>query len=246
VRLEGSQNRDPVEVLHVIDGNTIEVSLEGETTEVRLIGIDAPETGETFAAEATAALEGMIEGQGVSLQYDVERTDQYGRTLAYVWLYDGEVYWMANEALLLRGLATTYTVPPNVAYVEQFTRAQDSAQAEGSGIWAAGGASPPTIVLIHADAAGSDNDNLNDEYLVFRVLVSGSLLGYAVEDATGHRYEFPDRVLMKDQTLTLHTGSGTDTQTDLYWGSAGAIWNNDGDLMKVLDPQGYIVLSRSH
>jgi hypothetical protein len=48
----------------------------------------------------------------------------------------------------------------------------------------------------------------------------------------------------KGQTITLHSGQGIDTATDLYWDVAGsAIWNNDGDTVKVLDPQRHIVES---
>lgn len=108
-------------------------------------------------------------------------------------------------------------------------------------------AGPPLeIVSIHADAAGNDNDNLNDEYVVFRTLASGTLAGYAVEDAASHRYEFPDRVFTAGQTFKLHTGSGSNTQTDLYWGNGSAIWNNDGDTIKVLDNEGHVLLSQSY
>jgi hypothetical protein len=100
---------------------------------------------------------------------------------------------------------------------------------------------------VNYDAAGNDNFNLNEEYVVFEVLVSGSLIGYAVEDQSGHRYDFPDRVFQRGQVFKLRTGVGTDTQTDLYWGMTGsAICNNDGDTVKVLDPQGQIVTSWSY
>jgi hypothetical protein len=102
------------------------------------------------------------------------------------------------------------------------------------------------IVSINYDAPGNDNDNLNEEYVVFKVLVSGTLLGYAVEDQTGHRYEFPDRIFSAEQVFKLHTGVGTDTQTDLYWGMSSAVWNNEGDTVKVLDSQGHILLSHSY
>ena len=68
-----------------------------------------------------------------------------------------------------------------------------------------------------------------------------------MEDQSGHRYEFPDRVFQAGQVFKLHTGQGTDTQTDLYWGATGsAIWNNDGDTVKVVDPQGHVVTSYSY
>jgi hypothetical protein len=102
------------------------------------------------------------------------------------------------------------------------------------------------IVSIHADAASNDNDNLNDEYIVFKILVAGSLIGFSVEDDAGHTYYFPDRVFQAGQSFTLHTGGGTDSQSHLYWGSGSAIWNNDGDTVKVLDPQGHVVVSKGY
>jgi hypothetical protein len=65
-----------------------------------------------------------------------------------------------------------------------------------------------------------------------------------VEDQTGHHYRFPDRAFAKGDVFKLHSGAGTDTQTDLYWGASGAaIWNNDGDTVKVLDPRDQIMES---
>ena len=107
--------------------------------------------------------------------------------------------------------------------------------------------SPLEIVTVRYDAPGNDNNNLNEEYIVFRLLASMSLSGYAVEDESGHRYDFPDLTFEKGQTFTLHSGQGTDSLTDLYWGASGsAIWNNDSDAVKVIDPQGQIVESHAY
>ncbi len=230
------------QVTQVIDGDTIRADYAGVNESIRLIGIDAPETGEPFSDEAKSALQSLVGAKTVELEFDVTQRDQYGRLLAYVWVGSK----MANAEMLRQGLATLYTVPPNVKYVSTFQAAQDEAQQAKRGVWGGSAASPLEIVSIHADAAGNDNDNLNDEYVTFRVIVSGTLLGYAVEDETGHHYGFPDRVFQAGQTFKLHTGTGSDTQTDLYWGQDSAVWNNDGDTVKVLDPQGHIVLSRSY
>ncbi len=234
-------------VTRVVDGDTIHVDVAGADTTVRLIGIDTPETGEPFAAEATAELTGLVGGKTVRLEYGVTHTDQYGRTLAYVWFTDGDVWEMANETMLLVGLATLYTVPPNIKYTESFQNDQALAEQQSAGMWGATGTCPLEIVSVNYDAPGNDNFNLNEEYVTFRALVSGSLVGYAIEDATGHRYDFPDRIFQKGQVFKLHTGEGTNTQTDLYWGATGAaIWNNNGDTVKVLDPEGEILLSYSY
>ena len=81
-----------VEVLSIVDGDTIRVDLDGENTKVRLIGINCPESVHSDpkqnmpeGEEATAFIEQfLIPGERVTLVFDVERTDRYGRILAYV------------------------------------------------------------------------------------------------------------------------------------------------------------------
>jgi micrococcal nuclease len=62
----------------------------------------------------------------------VERTDRYGRLLAYVRLQDGSMF---NEVLLKEGYAQIATFPPNVRYVERFEKAQREAREAGRGLW---------------------------------------------------------------------------------------------------------------
>ncbi len=229
-------------VIEVVDGDTIRADYGGVNESIRLIGFDAPESGEPFSDEATRALAALVGDREVELEFDVDRRDQYDRLLAYLWV--GST--LVNAEMLRAGLATLYTVPPNVAHVETLQQAQDEAHGAGRGIWGAPAGPPVEVVSAHYNAAGNDHDNLNDEYIVFRVLVSGTLAGYSVEDDAGHRYVFPDRIFEAGQTLTLHTGSGADSSTELYWRSRSAIWNNDGDTVKVLDPQGHVVAEHAN
>lgn len=126
---------EPVKVLRVIDGDTIEI--ENDIT-VRMIGIDTPESVHPdenknteygkIASEYTGEL---LTGKAVQLEYDTELTDTYGRTLAYVYL-DGE---MVNELLLQKGLAKTMTIPPNTKYVDRFSAAEQEASRNAYGFW---------------------------------------------------------------------------------------------------------------
>ncbi|MBN1458564.1 MAG: thermonuclease family protein [Armatimonadetes bacterium] len=230
-----------VRVVSVIDGDTMVVAMPGRSDEqVRLIGIDSPESGERFSSEATQALDRLVRGGTVRLETDVETRDQYDRLLAYIWV--GAV--MANAELLRQGLATLYTVPPNIRYQEVLQVAQDEAQCARAGVWGEPSESPLRIVAVEYDAPGDDSLNLNEEYVTFEVLVGGTLLGYSVEDETGHRFRFPDLVFARGDVIRLLSGVGKDTKTDLHWGASGAaIWNNDGDTVKVLDPSDRIVAS---
>nr|WP_274326230.1 lamin tail domain-containing protein [Halosimplex aquaticum] len=102
---------------------------------------------------------------------------------------------------------------------------------------------------IHADAQGNEQENLNDEYVVFRNTGTEplDLSGWTVADAADHTYTFPDGfTLAPDATVTLHTGSGSDSDTDLYWGSGSPIWNNGGDTVIVTNPAGDEVIREEY
>lgn len=100
-------------VTRVVDGDTAEVEFEGRELDVRFIGIDTPETvapGEPvqcYGPEASAYTTQRLEDIMVLLEFDVERLDRYGRTLAYVWLGD-ELF---NETLVREGYALVTTFP---------------------------------------------------------------------------------------------------------------------------------------
>ncbi len=105
------------------------------------------------------------------------------------------------------------------------------------------------IETIHADAAGDDRDNLTDEYVVFRNSGETALAlgGWTVTDAAGKTYTVPEGyTLAAGATVTLHTGSGTDTETDLYWGAGSPVWNNDGDTVTVRTDNGTIVRTETY
>jgi micrococcal nuclease len=141
-----------VEVIRVIDGDTIKVDLQGQTESVRLIGIDTPESrvndkamrdsersGQDLAAivsqgkEATAFTRSRVKkGDTVRLETDVQLRDKYHRLLAYVWLPDGT---MLNEAIVRAGYAQPVTYPPNVKYQSIFLEAARDARKNRRGLW---------------------------------------------------------------------------------------------------------------
>ncbi len=105
------------------------------------------------------------------------------------------------------------------------------------------------VAEINADAEGRDGENLNDEYVVFEN--SGTetldLSGWTVADDADHTYTIPDGVMLAPgATVTLYTGSGTATDSELYWGSGSPIWNNDGDTVIVTTNEGDRVLEESY
>jgi micrococcal nuclease len=125
-------------VLEVIDGDTIDVSLGGETEPVRYIGIDTPESNpdvpyECFGDEADRLNRELVGGREVKLTFDDERRDQYGRLLAYV--YVDELF--VNAEIVRRGYARTLTIEPNTDHADLLARLQQEAGNAGRGLWGA-------------------------------------------------------------------------------------------------------------
>ena len=97
-------------------------------------------------------------------------------------------------------------------------------------------ASNPTLHFSKAyvNSPGTDtgsNTSLNAEYVV----VSNSsyttayrLTGYTIRDRSSHIYKFPTFTLRPRASVAVHTGRGTNTSANLYWGASYYIWNNAG------------------
>lgn len=112
----------------VKDGDTMVLS-NGE--EVRYIGIDTPERGETLFWEATKTNQEMLKKGKIALEYDLDKKDDWGRTLAYVWVDSV----MINAELIKNGLAWVYLFSPNLKYRDRFISLQKQARGEKIGIW---------------------------------------------------------------------------------------------------------------
>jgi micrococcal nuclease len=130
-----------VAVADIVDGDTIEVLIDGTEEDVRYIGVDTPESVkpgaavECFGPEASDFNERLVGGERVRLEFGPERRDDYGRLLAYV--YVGERF--VNADLVRRGYATTLTIAPNDQFAPLLNRLQQEAGNAGRGLWAACG-----------------------------------------------------------------------------------------------------------
>lgn len=238
-------------VVEVVDGDTIHVEVAGQQESVRLIGINAPERGECLSGEATDLLQDLVAGRDVELVVDRTDRDQYGRLLRHV-----EVEGVDVGAELVRsGLALARDYPPDTSRSDEYSAAQRTAEEAGVGMWAAdacGSASSTADVVIDAirfDADGDDNENLNDEWvrIANRSGSSVDLTGWVLKDTSAtHRYSFPDGFsLDPGASVTVRTGCGSDSASDLHWCNQGsAVWNNSGDTAFLLDPSGNIVASQ--
>jgi micrococcal nuclease len=137
VDLGGEPREARAEVVRVVDGDTFEARIDGAVEDVRLIGVDTPETVkpdtpvQCFGPQASRFAHAQLEGRTVRLVFGEERRDVYGRLLAYAFLDER----MVNAELVRRGLARTLTIPPNDRFAERFARLEREAARAGRGLW---------------------------------------------------------------------------------------------------------------
>ncbi|HEY3358237.1 MAG TPA: thermonuclease family protein [Polyangia bacterium] len=122
-------------ISNVVDGDTVDLAT-GER--IRYLLVNTPETHgtvECYGPEAAAFNTDLVLDQDVTLEYDVECKDRYGRLLAYVTLTGGP---MVNRVLLERGYARILQVPPNGdKYIDEFNELERQARSAGAGLWGA-------------------------------------------------------------------------------------------------------------
>jgi micrococcal nuclease len=244
----------PVTVVSITDGDTLEVRFDdGLDDTVRLIGINSPESGECFSDEATRVLNALTPaGARIWMTSDVSDLDRFDRFLRYVWVGAMSV----NEEMVRRGVAIARRYPPDTAMADRFDSAQTAAKEAGVGVWASEACGPRSesdlvIADLVFDAPGDDSQNLNEEWI--RIRNDGDapadLTGWGIKDeSASNRYRFPDGfTLAPGESVTVHSGCGTDFDSDLFWCSVGsAVWNNDGDTVFLLDPNGSTHVSRTY
>ena len=144
---------ESVLVRAVFDGDTIDVAQYGR---VRLLGIDAPETGRgfdtsaPFGAEARDRLASLVLHHWVRLEFEGPPLDVYNRHLAYVMREDGI---FVNAALVRDGLARVTARTPLVRLAE-LKSAEAEAQRLRRGMWGA----TPRIPSTRYTAASNERD----------------------------------------------------------------------------------------
>lgn len=127
-------------VSRVVDGDTIDVSIDGKIERIRLIGINTPETVdprkpvECFGIEASNKAKAILTGKKISLESDNSQgeRDKYDRLLRYVFLEDGTNF---NLLMIKEGYAYEYTFDLPYKYQTEFKNAQKKAQADKTGLW---------------------------------------------------------------------------------------------------------------
>ena len=121
-------------VTEIIDGDTINVLIDGRSYRVRYIGIDTPERDEACYTDATDANAAWVEGQTVRLVQDVSNTDRFDRLLRYVYVDDV----LVNAELVAGGWAESKRYPPDDELYDYLEELEDRAADQQLGCYPTG------------------------------------------------------------------------------------------------------------
>lgn len=231
-------------LIRVIDGDSLELELDGVETEVRLLGINAPELFQPAAEgpdvrtcngdAATDALVELLSDRPLTLVGDEE--DRFGRLLAEV--YTDQV--SVTEAMVDDGWALARNDAPDLGV------RMAQAAGNGLGIWGSACGVPQAEGLrigeTQIDPPGPDGDRLVSEWVT--IVNDGSesvdLTGWEIrDDTTSNRFVLQGTIEV-GATLRIRTGAGPSSDEDLYLGEQFPVWSNGGDTVILSDPTGVV------
>ncbi len=243
---------EPAELVRVVDGDSVELAVDGSSLDFRLAAYNAPElyrsstVAESSGGEdgdrlscngeaAKAALADLL-GQG-PLAVLGEEIDRFGRRLADVRLSDGS---LVSVEMIDRGWGLA------VGDDDGARELMKLAATDRRGMWGDQCGQPQSTELVigetQPDPPGSDRDNLNDEWvqILNRSDTPIDLAGWTVrDDTTGHRFPLTG-TLGANATLTVRSGAGRSTESDFFLGETFPVWSNQNETVLLVDPQGVV------
>lgn len=219
-----------VVISKVFDGDSVLLS---DGRQIRYIGIDAPETGgnrpaEFGGTEAKDLNKRLVDGKDISLEFDVEIKDRYGRTLAYV--YDGQT--MINRELVLSGAAPAVPYPPNLKYYKELADAMEQARREKRGLWA-----DPGRWMVASDDAG---EYIGESKTITGRVVSTGTIGTGIFLNFGLDYKTDFTAFIPADDLVYFSAAGITDPAGFFRGKTvevtGSIYKRNGPSITVRHP----------
>lgn len=241
-------------VTSVTDGDTATIVIAGVETQVRLLGINAPEVDECWGPEAGSALTALVLGREVLLASGEEDLDSFGRALRFVFVEDDGAVELVNARLVADGHAVA--LQNGNEYAASMKEAEARAFQSGRGMWATfacgdgeGVAVDRPVIRVSEiapDPPGPDDDALDQEYvtIVNEGYNAVSIANWVLRDeSSSNRLTFPaGTTLGIGESITVVTGCTGGPAGAILWCSDTPVWSNDGDTVIVSDSLGNAVI----
>lgn len=219
---EDSNLREVI-VGRVIDGDTFETDI-GEV--IRLANINSPEKSDNLPHYA---FEYLSEFTNKTLMIDKIKVERYGRTLARI--YDSRNNYI-NLEIVKKGFSSKFLV--DESELKEFNKAENSAVDNAEGIW--------DISEFNRCLSG-EIDEREEKVLILNSCTPIDMSGWMLKDESRKQYKFK---IILNNGITLHSGTGNDSSTDIFWNSKENIWNNDRDTLYLFDKDKKIALHKSY
>ena len=241
-------------VLGVTDGDTIEVLVDGSTSTVRLLGINAPELSECWGEESMVHLASLVANQNVLLVEGEDDVDPFGRLLRYVYLETETDPVFVNGELVESGHAVG--LQDGSPFAPGLKSLEARAFQSGYGMWetfacgdregVAGDRPVVRVSELAFNPVGPDTEVLDEEYITisnegYDVV---SIAGWTMRDeSTSNRYTFGAGIILDPgEAITVVTGCDGGPPGAVHWCSDQAVWSNNGDTAIVSDTLGNAVV----
>ena len=202
--------RISVNVSRVIDGDTIDVTLNNLTQRLRLLGINTPEKKNPGYEEA---LDFLRQYENKTIELEEREKDKYNRTLAYIY-YSGK---LLNSEILKQGLANLYVYNKDENY-QELEKAEKYARDNNLGLWKKSD-NYGCIQLIQLKYQEGEERCTNNEQLILNNICNN--IQAILKDDANHI-----------EKLNLSQG--------IYIQNFSCIWNDDGDSLYIRDEQGLL------
>jgi len=253
VTLPPAEDAETAIVIAVVDGDSFIANVDGAEFDVRLLGVNAPESDECAGDDSRTALTNLLAESNVVMVAGEEDTDDFDRLLRYVYVEGEDGTALVNRQLVADGFAVG--LQSGHDFEAEFKDLERRAYASGKGMWGTFVCGQPDglfpdrpqvrVASVTADPSGPDGDSLDAEMI--EIVNNGygtvSLAGWLVRDeSSSNRLTLPAGTgINPGGTLTVVTGCGTAGSGTVYWCSDTPVWSNDGDTVILADPRGNVV-----
>ena len=238
--------REFATVLDVIDGETIDILIDGIRFRLRYIGIHAPDAEEPFFNQSTSRNAELVLGKTVTLVRDASNSDEEGNLLRYVMA--GNVF--VNHSLIEEGYAYAVESSPNVACSPLFAGAQDHAVTEGAGVWSVNPTPPApthtpasnpnvqiTVILYKGTVPGVEGDEFVQ--ITNQGSIAVNLEGWRLNAGDLEQdFYFPGFQLDPGLSCRIYTDEDHPEHCGFSFSLAEEIWINEGDCGYLYDDEG--------
>jgi len=220
-------------VNRIVDGDTIGLE-SGE--HVRLLGINTPEKGEKYYAEAKSFLEKEILNKTIELKFGKDKKDLYNRTLAYIFL-DGK---NINQKIILNGFANVYFPSEKDNYYEPFIEAWRTCIKNNLNYCESSTDScSKCISLISLDYA------LQKTVLKNNCEIDCNLTKWEIKDEGRKKFIFPEFVLEPKKEIAIIVGKNK-TEGAILWERGNYVWTKSGDTFFLRDKDKKLILWQNY